>query len=176
MLYLIRVYGAAGRNQSILKIGFSDDVENRLAQYFYYNPYTLVISTREGDLVLESLIHKYLYSLGLRFNVKDGNKKRLEEWFENKPEVLQIFHLSREAIERLVWRNRDKIFNIKSDNSRDYSLFKYLYNKHINEFHGTPYKVKGRKIVKTNAKKVDLDFWRVHTKKFRRYSLLYRRC
>lgn len=161
MLYLIRAYGPG--KQSILKIGFSDDIENRLSQYFYSNPYTLVISTREGDLVLESLIHRYLYSLGLQFKIEDGDKKRLDEW--DKPEVLQIFHLSRETIEKLVWRDRDRIFNIKSsNNSRGYSLFKYLYNKHINEFHGTPYKVKGKQIIKTNAKKVDLDFWRVHTK------------
>ena len=164
MLYLIRAYGP-GRKQSILKIGFTDDIEKRLSQYFSSNPYTLVIATREGDLILESLIHKYLYSLGLRFSVKDGNRKRLEEWFEDKPEVLHIFHLSREAIEKLVWRNWDKIFNIKSSNdSRDYSLFKYLYNKHINEFHGTLYKVEGKRIIKTNAKEVDVDFWRVHTK------------
>ena len=162
MLYLIRAYGP-GRKQSILKIGFTDDIERRLSQYFSSNPYTLVIATREGDLILESLIHKYLYSLGLRFSVKDGNRRRLGEWFKDEPEVLQIFHLSREAIEKLVWRNRDKIFNIKSSNdSCDYS--KYLYNKHINEFHGTLYKVEGKRIIRTNAKEVDVDFWRVHTK------------
>ena len=99
MLYLIRAYGP-GRDQSILKVGFSDDIESRLTQYFYANPYTLVISTREGDLLLEKLIHKYLYGLGLQFNI---NNSRLDEWFDNKPEVLQVFHLSKEKIEKLKY-------------------------------------------------------------------------
>ena len=137
MLYLIRAY-RPGRKQSILKIGFSDDIEKRLSQYFSSNPYTLVIATREGDLILESLIHKYLYSLGLRFSVKDGNRKRLEEWFEDKPEVLHIFHLSHEAIEKLVWRNWDKIFNIKFKLRRTHvrlQLKFYIENAHLVTFH-----------------------------------------
>lgn len=158
MLYLIRAYGPAGRNQSILKVGFSDDIESRLTQYFYANPYTLVISTREGDLLLEKLIHKYLYGLGLQFNINN----RLEEWFSNDPEVLQVFHLSKEKIEKLVWINRDKIFNIESPISSDYSLFKYLYDKYKNKFNGVKYRIINGNLYKTNAKEVNMKFWKIY--------------
>ena len=132
MLYLIRMYGPG--KQSILKVGFSDNIENRLSQYLHMNPYSLVISVREGDLVLEGLIHRYLYSLGLQFN-KSG--RRLEEWFIDDPEVLRVFHLPRETIERFVWKNRDKAFNTGSNGDiLDYSSFEYLYNKHIDKFVG----------------------------------------
>lgn len=110
MLYLVRSYGP-GRNQSILKIGFTDDLKTRERQYFSHDPFSQFISVREGDLVLEGLIHRYLRSLGLQY---ERTGRSLEEWFENKPEVLTVFHLSREAIEKLVWRNRDKIFDMKS--------------------------------------------------------------
>ena len=36
MLYLIRVYGPVGRNQSILKIGFSDDIEKKVISIFLF--------------------------------------------------------------------------------------------------------------------------------------------
>jgi hypothetical protein len=130
------------------------------------NPYSLVISVREGDLVLEGLIHRYLYSLGLQFNMSG---RRLEEWFINDPEVLRVFHLPRETIERFVWKNRDKAFNTGSNGDiLDYSSFEYLYNRHIDKFVGVAYKVVGNQLIKTKAKKVDLDFWRVYLKNQRR--------
>lgn len=157
MLYLIRSYGPG--KQSILKVGFSDGIENRISQYIYYNPFTLVISTREGDLILEKLIHKYLYVLGLQFNVSN---RRLEEWFIEDPRILQVFHLSRKTIEKLVWRNRDEIFNIESSDSSDYSLFKYLYDKYKDEFEGVKYIVTDGNLRKTNAKEVDISFWKIY--------------
>lgn len=161
MLYLIRVYGP-GRNQSILKIGFTDDPKKREYQYFSHDPFSQFISVREGDLVLEGLIHRYLRSLGLQY---ERAGKSLDEWFENKPEVLTVFHLSREAIEKLVWRNRDKIFDMKSPSPFDYSLFEALYKKNINKFEGSQYKVVEGKVYKTKAKDVDIDFWNLHIKK-----------
>lgn len=155
MLYLVRSYGP-GRNQSILKIGFTDDPKKREYQYFSHYPFSQFISVREGDLVLEGLIHRYLRSLGLQY---ERIGRSLEEWFENKPEVLTVFHLSREAIEKFVWRNRDKIFDMKSPSPFDYSLFEALYKKNINKFERSQYKVVGGKVYKTKAKEVDIDFW-----------------
>ena len=58
MLYLLRSCGFG--KHSILKIGFSDDIETRTYNYLSSNPLTLIISVREGDMMLESLIHRYL--------------------------------------------------------------------------------------------------------------------
>lgn len=160
MLYLVRSYGP-GRNQSILKIGFTDDPKTRERQYFSHDPFSQFISVREGDLVLEGLIHRYLRSLGLQY---ERTGRNLEEWFENKPEVLTVFHLSREAIEKLVWRNRDKIFDMKSPSPFDYSLFETLYKKNINKFERSQYKVVEGRVYKTKAKSVDVDFWNLFLK------------
>ena len=159
MLYLIKSYGP--RNRSILKVGFTDNVDKRTYQYVSAAPYNQLIAAREGDLILESLIHRYLYLLDFQFN-KEG--RNLEEWFIDDPEVLRVFHLSRETIERLVWRNRDKIFNIKSASSLDYSLFETLYKKNINKFERSQYKVVEGRVYKTKAKSVDVDFWNLFLK------------
>lgn len=158
MLYLIKSYGS--RNRSILKVGFTDDIEARKNQYFSHNPFFQVISVREGDLILEGLIHRYLYFLDLQY--KHG--ERLKEWFDNDSEVWRVFHLSRETLERLVWRNRDKIFDMKSPSPFDYSLFEALYKKNINKFERSQYKVVGGKVYKTKAKEVDIDFWNLFIK------------
>lgn len=158
MLYLIRTYGPG--KQSILRIGFSDDIENKLSYYhFHINPFTLAISIREGDLILEKLIHKYLYVLGLQFN---KSYRRCEGWFIDDPRILQVFHLHRKTIEKLVWRNRDKIFSIESSDSSDYSLFKYLYDKYKDSFEGVKYIVTDGNLRKTNAKEVDISFWKIY--------------
>lgn len=99
--------------------------------------------------------------MDFQFN-KEG--RNLEEWFIDDPEVLRVFHLSREKIERLVWRNRDKIFNIKSASSPDYSLFETLYKKNINKFERSQYKVVEGRVYKTKAKSVDVDFWNLFLK------------
>ena len=73
MIYLIRAYGKDG--ESILKVGFANDLERRMSQYFYYNPLFEFISSREGDEILEKLFHYYLPFLFLsvvayiRYNV-----------------------------------------------------------------------------------------------------------
>lgn len=148
MLYLIRSYGP--RNRSILKVGFTDDIEARKNHYFYCNPFSQVISVREGDLILEGLIHRYLYFLDLQY--KHG--ERLKELFDNDSEVWRVFHLSRETLERLVWRNRNKIFNMESFSPSDYCIFEYLYNKHTNEFRRRICRLKG----------IDQIFWKRYVK------------
>lgn len=159
MLYIVKSFGP--RNRSILKVGFTNNIERRFYHYVSASPDSQLITTREGDITLESLIHKYLQSLGLQYN---KNGRRLEEWFINDPEVLRVFHLSKETIERLVWNNRDRIFDVKIFNSSDYALFKYLYEKHIDDFNGEEYRVVNGKLYKTHAKRVDLDFWKLYAK------------
>ena len=47
MLYLIRSFSRGGK--SILKVGYTEDINKRMNQYFYYSPGFELIATREGD-------------------------------------------------------------------------------------------------------------------------------
>ena len=109
MIYLIRAYGKDG--ESILKVGFANDLERRMSQYFYMNPLFEFISSREGDEILEKLLHYYLYYNGFQYKV-DG---KLNEWFIYNPEIIEIFNLSTEDLEKEIWENRDKVFNLKEN-------------------------------------------------------------
>lgn len=154
----MRSYGIG--KSSILKIGFTDDLKTRSNKYFYDNPLCGgFISTREGDLMFEDIIHKYLIYLGLQFK-KNG---KLDEWFIDDPRVYQVFHLRREFIEKKLWINRQKIFSKFVPSSTDYKIFEYLYNKHKSEFISTKY-LYDEVLSKTSAKPVDLEFWGVYSR------------
>ena len=159
MLYLVKSYLKG--NNFIYKIGFSEDsnIESRLSNYFYMNPGSEIISLRQGDEVLEDLIHYYLYYLGYRYQ----KNNKLDEWFIGNPEVLNIFHISRKSLERKIWKHRDKVFNkdkIKSDKSSDFQLFRYLYLKNKDNFIGEKYKVtEDKKLIRLNPKEIDIIFY-----------------
>lgn len=55
MLYLVKSYLHLGKH--IYKIGFTDNIERRRSHYFYSAPGNELITTREGDELLEKLIH-----------------------------------------------------------------------------------------------------------------------
>ena len=164
MLYLVKSYFPMGK--FIYKVGFSEDsnIKIRLDKYFYTSPGSEVISLRQGDEMLEDLIHYYLYYLGYRYQ-KNG---RLDEWFIGNSEVLSIFHISRESLERKIWKHRDKIFDkdkLKSKTSLDYKLFKYLYLKNKDSFIGVLIDLdKFKKPFRTKAKLVDSIFWGIYSK------------
>lgn len=158
MIYLIRSYGKG--DKSILKIGFTHDLLRRQEQYFYSNPFYEFISSREGDEVLESLLHKYLYFLGYRFQIKG----KLEEWFINCPEVYQLFHISQESLEKKIWKHRDEILMNLYSNPINFKLFRYLYLKNKNSFNGEFIRFEGNSVIKTNAKKIDIEFWNIYQK------------
>lgn len=159
MLYLVKSYFPLGK--FIYKIGFSEDsnIKIRLDNYFYTSPGSEIISLRQGDELLEDLIHYYLYYLGYRYQ-KNG---RLDEWFIGDPEVLSIFHVSKESLERKLWKYRDKVFNedrIKDRRSLDYKLFEYLYTKNKDSFVGILTDLdKFKKPFRTKAKLIDSIFW-----------------
>ena len=159
MLYLVKSYLKG--NNFIYKIGFSEDsnIESRLSSYFYMNPGSEIISLRQGDKLLEDLIHYYLYYLGYRYQ----KNNKLDEWFIGNPEVLNIFHISRKSLERKIWKHRDKVFNkdkIKSDKSSDFQLFRYLYLKNKDNFIGEKYKVtEDKKLIRLNPKEIDIIFY-----------------
>ena len=159
MLYLVKSYFPLGK--FIYKIGFSEDsnIESRLSSYFYMNPGSEIISLRQGDKLLEDLIHYYLYYLGYRYQ----KNNKLDEWFIGNPEVLNIFHISQESLEKKIWKYRDKVFNIdkiKSDKTLDFQLYRYLYSKNKDSFVGERYRViENKELVKLNPKEIDVVFY-----------------
>ena len=166
MIYLLRSYGISGRSNPILKIGFTDNIQNRWNQYFYQNPRCEFVSTREGDEVLESLLHYYLRSLGLQYK-KNG---KLSEWFIEDSRIYQIFHISRDSLERKIWKHREGIFDYSKLSSKgsclEYNLFEYLWKKNKESFEGERIVVNSfGKPIRTKAKEVDLSFWESWCKK-----------
>ena len=160
MIYLIRSYGDGGK--SALKIGFASDLERRMSQYFYMNPFFKIISSREGDELLEDLLHYYLYYKGFQYKI-DG---KLNEWFIDDPEVIKVFDISIEDLEKELWENRDKVFDLKGKlkNSLDYKLFEYLYQKNKEDFIGEKYILdENNKIIETSAKDMDVIFWEIYS-------------
>ena len=159
MLYLVKSYLKG--NNFIYKIGFSEDsnIETRLSSYFYMNPGSEIISLRQGDKLLEDLIHYYLYYLGYRYQ----KNNKLDEWFIGDPEVLSIFHISRKSLERKIWKHRNKVFDekkIKNDKSSDFQLFRYLYLKNKDNFIGEKYKVtEDKKLIRLKSKEIDIIFY-----------------
>ena len=159
MLYLVKSYLKG--NNFIYKIGFSEDsnIETRLSSYFYMNPGSEVISLRQGDKLLEDLIHYYLYYLGYRYQ----KNNKLDEWFIGNPEVLNIFHISQESLESKLWKYRDKIFNIdkiKSDKTLDFQLYRYLYSKNKDSFIGEKYRVtENKELIRLNSREIDIVFY-----------------
>ena len=159
MLYLVKSYLKG--NNFIYKIGFSEDsnIETRLSSYFYMNPGSEIISLRQGDKLLEDLIHYYLYYLGYRYQ----KNNKLDEWFIGDPGVLSIFHISRKSLERKIWKHRNKVFDekkIKNDKSSDFQLFRYLYLKNKDNFIGEKYKVtEDKKLIRLKSKEIDIIFY-----------------
>ena len=68
-------------------------------------------------------------------------------------------------MEKELWENRDKVFDLSSKNKKflDYKLFKYLYQKNKEDFIGEKYIVDGyKKVRETSAKDIDIIFWEMY--------------
>ena len=156
MIYLIKSYLPLGKY--IYKVGFTNNMVRRFNHYFYANPGFEIVSTREGDEILEKLLHYYLYHKGFQYK-KNG---KLDEWFLGNTEVRNIFHYSREKIEKELWKHREEIFN-PGGSSTDYKIFEYLYQKNKEDFIGEKYIIDGYKKVRgTSAKDIDIIFWEMY--------------
>lgn len=160
MIYLIKSYLKG--DKYIYKIGYSSErnIENRLGSYFYHAPGNEVISVRKGEMILENMLHFYLYSLGLQFK-KNG---KLDEWFVSDSRILQIFHISQDSLEEKLWKNRNKYFNpsnITNKTSLEKIIFTHLYDKHKRGFIGKKFIIKDCKVIKTRAKDIDIKYQKV---------------
>ena len=169
MLYLIKSYLPKGK--FIYKVGYSDksNIDTRLNSYFYHSPGNEVIALRQGDELLEKLIHFYLYFRGYRYQ-KNG---QLNEWFIGDSEVISIFHISRESLEKKLWKHRNEVFNKDKfrstlvTKSLDFNLFKYLYNKNKDTFVGERFMLtEDKQVIKLNPKPIDIAFYRAQIKYF----------
>ena len=100
MLYLIRSWG---KNKSLLKIGFTNDIKKRMDNYYHSNPLYEPIGTRDGTLIEEKKLHLYLELLGYKHT-------KLDEWFIDNPNIPSLFHDSISKINSTLWKNRDKIW------------------------------------------------------------------
>lgn len=121
--------------KSILKVGYTDDVTKRMGQYFSANPGFDVLGIREGDEILEDMIQIYLTYLGYQRRVG----KRLNEWFDDRPEVQQIFHINQDRLERILWRSREKVFNFTR--TTHLNIYEYLREKNLDSYSGVNYKL-----------------------------------
>lgn len=121
MIYLIRTFGRCD-NQTSLKVGFSDNLNQRLSSYKTQNPFFELITTRGGTILDETRIHTYLKFLNLKEDF-------LNEWFLDSDLVYQRFHDSFEKMNSVIWNNRSKIFtesDFKTESSIRYKLYEEL--------------------------------------------------
>lgn len=146
MLYLIKSFGRNGK--SILKIGYTDDLNRRMSQYFYNNPCFELIAIREGDELLEDMIQVYLKFLGYQYQ-RNG---KLNEWFIDDPKIYQIFHIHRKKLEETIWKKRDDILNL--NRAGDLAIYKYLMPGRM--LRNTEYILAGNKVVKLKYSKTDV--------------------
>jgi hypothetical protein len=164
MLYLIKSYGPKGKK--IYKVGYTNSFEKRLNQYFSHNPFIELVSVRRGNEELEKLIHVCLYSLGYKFS-KGG---KLDEWFIGDLNKIQyIFHSTKNYLEKVIWRNRDKAFsidNISNINSDSFKLLRRLYKENNYKISSSKYITKDDKVIKTNTSELDILFYKLLLRNF----------
>ena len=82
MLYLIKQYG---RNTTYLKIGYTQNLQERLKAYNTHSAEFELINSMEGDQELETFAHKLL----LEYNIKG-------EWFKEDPMVYYVWELTKQ--------------------------------------------------------------------------------
>lgn len=153
MLYLIKSFT---RNKPILKIGYTDNMENRMNQYFYANPGLELISTRKGDELLEDMIQIYLKFLSYQYQ-KHG---KLNEWFVDDLKVYQIFHIHQEKLENKLWKHRADIFNLGK--SADLFVYEYLRDKNLDSYRGRKYRIIGRnKLEVCKSNRLDVEYQKI---------------
>ena len=139
--------------KSILKVGYTDNVNKRMGQYFSTNPGFDILGIREGDEILEDMIQIYLTYLGYQRRIGG----RLNEWFDDRPEIQQIFHISRDRLENLLWRSREKVFNLTR--TTHLNIYEYLKEKNLDSYSGVNYKLDDNSnIIPIKYNKLDLYY------------------
>jgi len=119
MLYLIRTFGR-GKNKTALKVGYAKNIEERMRTYYHHNPYFELITTREGELYDEMVLHLYLQCSNLKLGI-------LNEWFLDEDEVIQKFHTQKDKMLREIWKHRQDLFSIPDFKTSGNELRRRIY-------------------------------------------------
>lgn len=82
MLYLIKEYG---KNKTYLKIGYTQNLEERLKAYNTHSAEFELVNSMEGSQELEAFAHKLLAD----YNIKG-------EWFKEDPMVYYVWELTKQ--------------------------------------------------------------------------------
>lgn len=144
------------------KVGYSSNFTARKYSYVCANPGVEIVSTREGDTELEYCIHIYLSFLGL-------NRSSLREWFISDDRVVDIFHYTEERLHRLIWKNRDNIFGLKSTKlfPTELELYFKLRDKYFPDLLTKQYKHKNQKVYEYKYKRIDLEMLKRYPDRFK---------
>jgi predicted RNase H-like nuclease (RuvC/YqgF family) len=82
MLYLIKEYG---KNKTYLKIGYTQNLEERLKAYNTHSAEFELVNSMEGSQELEAFAHKLLAD----YNIKG-------EWFKEDPMIYYVWELTKQ--------------------------------------------------------------------------------
>ena len=124
MIYLILSAGFKDNNpdqfEKRLKIGYTDNLENRLKAYLTTNPDFILLQTREGDIGLECYLHKKFE----KYKYPKGN-----EWFYYNQEIIDHF---RDEVEDFI--DEDILLEcIKKDLRSKIASVPELREKYLNQ-------------------------------------------
>lgn len=104
MLYLIKLNG---QNQTLLKIGYTKNLEQRIKTYKTHNPLIELVDTQQGNMVDENILHTLL---------EDYLFEECSEWFINDDVVYYIWN----HYKHLTEQDSDFILNMK--------IFRVIFN------------------------------------------------
>lgn len=98
---MIYLYGSSiyPIGKGILKIGYAKNLEERMKQYKIHNPGGKLLSSREGDEILELKLHILAEWKRLKLDI-------LDEWFEDDDELISLFSWTTDKIDETIWKNR----------------------------------------------------------------------
>lgn len=108
------------------KVGYTSDVNRRIKQY---EPETLLIATRIGEVIDEQVLH---YRLKL---IPSIVKIFRNEWYvmkKNDSSIIDVFHNSKDSIEKTVWSTLEP--SKTSETVYNYLFSKYFRRKTKPEF------------------------------------------
>lgn len=116
MLYLIKEYG---KNKTYLKIGYTQNLEERLKAYNTHSAEFELVNSMEGGPELESFAHKLL----AEYNIKG-------EWFKEDPMVYYVWELTKQEYKiRKQEKTIEELENNLSTLSDHVDFFKKKYEE-----------------------------------------------
>lgn len=120
MIYCLTSLDTEGN--TLYKIGFTDNLKERIKHYYVHNPSCKLVKVMEGNMTDERCIHTYLHLKGLC--------KYRQEWYTKDGSIDKILSEPIEEVKQYLWNNREVVFTKKSLKNNDwYNLYKQLERK-----------------------------------------------